>query len=165
MARTLVLMRHANAVFGAFGSDDRIRPLDRVGREQADEAGRVLAACEPPPDFSISSSSARTRETVTRIFAMLDAEVGARFCDELYGASVGQLLAAAQSCDDAHRCLLVCAHNPGVSELVGHFAGRHRLTLPTGGFGRFEFDIDHWGDLGLETDVCCIRLWTPSPRI
>ena len=163
--RTLILMRHANAVFGSIGSDDRIRPLDAVGRQQADQAGDDLAADDPPPDFSISSSSARTRETVARIGVKLEQGLPATFHDELYGASAGQLLATAQSCDDSYRCLLICVHNPGVSELAGHFAGSRRLALPTGGFGRFDFDVDHWGDLDRDTAVRSSRVWLPSARI
>lgn len=46
--RTLLLLRHAKAgKRSAFSGDDRLRPLDKLGRRQAREAVPVLAAFQP----------------------------------------------------------------------------------------------------------------------
>lgn len=157
--RTLVIMRHANAAWGSNYGDDHGRPLDSRGHAEADAAGARFAAADLVPDLVCCSSATRTRETLERVLACLDRSPTVRFDDELYGASAGMLLATARATEDEYRRVLLVAHNPGVSEFVGHFRGRRRTLIPTSGVAWFEFDVDSWRAVDEDSPARCRGLW------
>ncbi|WP_420122140.1 SixA phosphatase family protein [Nakamurella sp.] len=106
-ARTLVLMRHAEAGGAARDHD---RPLTPAGVRAAAAVGDWMRATLPPVDLTICSTSTRTRQT--RDAVAVGGEV--RYSDELYGGGVDDILDQIATAPDAARTLLVVGHAPTV---------------------------------------------------
>lgn len=146
----LILMRHAKAAPEAGYANDRERPLQARGIEDARLIGRQIAGLtgliKPAQALQVLLSPAlRTRETwreVAPAFPGADALV----IDALYMASAEVLWAAAQS-TSCEICLMI-AHNPGLHHLVqilltqahDHSAPARALmqAFPTSAFAAFS---------------------------
>lgn len=157
-ARYLILMRHAKSDWGDESLSDHDRPLNRRGQRDAPNMARWLADSDLVPDTILISSSVRTRETVA---LMMDtwtmepsgttespgtAEPQMSFTDELYHASPEEIIGVIQCDGGESRCLLVVAHNPGMTSLVSHFADRF-TEMPTAAIAVFQADCEAWNDL------------------
>lgn len=106
-ARTLVLMRHAEAGGAARDHD---RPLTAAGVRAATEAGRWMRDTLSPVDLTICSTATRTRQT--RDAADVGGDV--HYSDELYGGGVDDILDEIATAPDAVRTLLIVGHAPTV---------------------------------------------------
>lgn len=151
--RTLVLLRHGKADYPG-GTRDHDRPLADRGESDAAAAGRWLRREVPPIDAVLCSSSLRTRQT----FAATGIVAPARFADEVYEASPGEVLAEIRRTADQVFTLLVVGHSPGMPGLATRLAGRTtdadaaaRLSshFPTSAMAVLQLPAGRsWGDLG-----------------
>ena len=154
--RRLTLLRHGKAQ-PAVDGEDRVRALTKRGVRQAEEIGRRLRARGWIPDLLLASPAARTFAT---------AEIVARACglgaravrraDALYGADPETVWrVAADSAPDA-RHVLICGHNPGLSELASRFGPRPgSRRLSTGAFASAVWDRGGWDEIDPADAVRC----------
>jgi phosphohistidine phosphatase len=115
--RRLILFRHAKAAHRARGGSDHDRPLEPVGRREAEISGRWMAATGFAPDLVLVSPSARTRETwdeVKSYFPRAKVEI----LDGLYDATPEDIEIAMASPARGAQDVLVIGHNPGMQELA-----------------------------------------------
>jgi len=114
-ARTLILMRHAEAGGGARDHD---RPLTPDGARDAAAAGEWIRAAMSPVDAVLCSTARRTRQTLeqTRI------EAATTFADELYGGGVGDILEQVRLLPESARTALVIGHAPGIPSVAFELA-------------------------------------------
>lgn len=117
--RTLILLRHAKADYPG-GMRDHDRPLADRGELDAAAAGRWLRENQPPIDAVLCSSALRTRQTL----AAAGVGASARYADEIYEASPGEVLAEIRRTPDTVLTLLVVGHAPGMPGLATRLAGR-----------------------------------------
>lgn len=113
----LILLRHAEAVPAAAGDDDRERTLSPRGEQEAQAAGRWLAAHGVRPDRLLCSPAQRTRRTAELAAHALAHAAAIGLAEEVYDATPGELLALLDQHADARSVLLV-GHNPGIERLV-----------------------------------------------
>ena len=121
MARTLILMRHAEAAPDE--SADFARPLTWKGRGQAEDVGRILAERGLQPALRMVSPAARTMETAD-IIDQASQQAVRQVSPMLYNASVGRLRTILGG---AHRnipSIMMIGHNPGISQLALYMADR-----------------------------------------
>ena len=144
--KRLILMRHAKSSWGDPMQEDHARPLNGRGRRSATAVGDWLRSGNYEPDQVLSSSSARTRETLecTRITAP------ATFLDALYHASAAAMLAALKRAEG--NCTLMLGHNPGIAwfaqEMVDTAPNHPRFAdYPTCATLIADFPINDWADL------------------
>ncbi|MEM7711430.1 MAG: histidine phosphatase family protein, partial [Pseudomonadota bacterium] len=104
----LILLRHAKSGWDDPTLDDHDRPLDDRGRVAATALGAWLRARGHRPARILSSTAARTRETVARL-DLSDADT--TFRHDLYLATASHILALARG----DTPLLIVAHNPGMA--------------------------------------------------
>jgi phosphohistidine phosphatase len=134
--RRVVILRHAKADWPDV--PDHERPLADRGRRDAPAAGRWLAGHGPPPDLTLCSTAARTRETWKLAAAELPGRPPTRYEGKIYEASLGDLLAVLGGVPDDVQRLLLIGHNPGMHALAESLAGRSEgdaLTrMKRGGF-------------------------------
>lgn len=127
----LILLRHAHADTPA-GVDDMSRSLSPRGIDEADGAAKWIAA-HGAPARALASPSARTRETLDRVTAVVGPIADTRFDPRIYDASPGILLEVLAEHRDAGSLLLV-GHNPGLESLVALLStgqsGDHRGMPP-----------------------------------
>ncbi len=140
--RQLILLRHAHAESATSGQDDLERPLSETGRAEARAAGDWLREHGLQPDRVLSSSAARTRETLAALGDIGGAEV---YEDaSIYEASPGTLVALADANRDAE-CLLLVGHNPGLEQLAALMhsgqTGDYR-GMPPGGIAVLTLPMD-----------------------
>ncbi|HVB17522.1 MAG TPA: histidine phosphatase family protein [Stellaceae bacterium] len=150
----LHLLRHAKSRRDG-EVEDRQRPLNRRGREEAHRIGETLPASLGPLDLVLCSPALRTRETAELVLAAYGSPPHILFEDELYLAGEAALLRRLRRLPDAASEVLVIGHNPGLHELALALAAadspRYR-ALVAGKFpttARASVAIDgSWASLG-----------------
>ncbi len=168
-SRRLILLRHGQAQPEDAKTPDFERVLTPRGAREAAEAGRHLVSEGWKPDWIIVSPAARTlatagivaehcgidgalietarelyqasEQTIWRIICACAAARGAA----APGASASGVAARAAS---RIGCLLVCGHNPGLSQLASRLgAKQERRGLPTAGIATALWPHGDWHDL------------------
>jgi len=154
--KRLAILRHAKSSWDDPGLDDFNRPLNERGRKAARRLGRELARRKMKFDLVLSSSSARTRETIDCIQRHYNFGAPIKFDDALYGAGEAELFATVRSFDEDVKAPLIVGHNPGLEMLIAGLSEdddvglRQRVLgkFPTGTLAVLEFDAKRWGDVG-----------------
>ena len=151
--RRAILLRHATA---GEARGDALRDLTPEGRSQAASAGRRIAALDAAwaPTRALCSSALRASATLEAARGALAGLARVEFCDALYLAGAGGLLSALQRVPDTELCVLLVAHEPGLSEFVRQLASRAapdaRANLARGmapaSFAALALDIARWED-------------------
>lgn len=100
------------------------------------------------PTLILTSTAVRARQTAQ----IIAHEIGypPEFLQregELYLASPDQILAVLARQDSSFRDVLVCGHNPGLSELAGRLLGAELEHLPTAGVVVIGVSVSRWSDL------------------
>lgn len=139
-------MRHAKSSWADESLSDFDRPLNKRGRRSTPVMAQRLRTHYVEPDVLISSSSQRTRETADLLIenGLLKPEQ-CTFIDDLYHASASTIQDVVQ--DQDANCVMILAHNPGVTYFVNHFSNAMLDNLPTAGIAVIDFEIDFWTEL------------------
>jgi phosphohistidine phosphatase len=67
--------------------------------------------------------------------------------DDLYLASPGQILAVLARQDSSFRDVIVCGHNPGLTELANRLTGAGIDNVPTTGVVVIGLNVKNWAEL------------------
>ncbi|OOG49794.1 histidine phosphatase family protein [Rhodanobacter sp. C01] len=113
----LILLRHAEAVPIETTGDDQQRALSERGKQEAQAAGRWLAAHGVRPARVLCSPARRAEETARLALAVMANAPQPQAAPEIYDASPGELLALLDQHGDSGTMMLV-GHNPGIERLV-----------------------------------------------
>jgi phosphohistidine phosphatase len=146
-------MRHAKSAYPG-GVRDHDRPLADRGRSEAVLAGEWLRAEVAPVDEVLTSTSARTQQTIAAL--LIDAPI--RLAATIYDAAPQDILAEIRLTAPTVTTLLVVGHGPGMPGLAMELAGPTsdpaafdalQTRFPTSAFAVFETEVD-WDktDLG-----------------
>lgn len=154
MPHQLTLLRHAKAAptpSSGNGSADLDRPLNDRGELDAPLMGRRLKARRARPTLFLTSPARRARQTA-RIVAR---EIGfpQEFVQdepELYLATPDQILGVLARQGSNYRDVIVCGHNPGLTELANRLSGAGLTGIPTTGVVVLEFNVQDWADIARE---------------
>lgn len=151
--RRVVVMRHAKAE--QVGSSDFTRELSARGVEDAEEAGRWLAAFGIEPDHALVSAAVRTSQTWESVAAGAGWSDDAVYDDALYDAGPETALDLMRETPDDARTLIVVGHNPTMAYLAqllddgdGDEEAANELAsgYPTSALTVFDFEGE-WSDL------------------
>ncbi|HMD74016.1 MAG TPA: histidine phosphatase family protein [Steroidobacteraceae bacterium] len=153
-SRRLILLRHGQAQPEDAKTSDFERVLTPRGAHEAAEAGRHLVSAGWKPDLIIVSPAARTLATAVIVAehcgidgTLIEAARG------LYQASeqaIWRIICACAAAPGAAHvgCLLVCGHNPGLSQLASRLGPRpERRGMPTAGIATALWTHGDWPDL------------------
>ncbi len=149
MAKTLYLLRHAKSAWDDPTASDRERGLNRRGRRNAPQMGRVLAQRLAPQVIHVSPAR-RAQLTLGGLQDGWPELQGlSHVTDEaLYVFAAGDLVDWLRARADEENPLFLIGHNPAFTELVNWACGESVLdNLPTAGFAHLALDIDTWADL------------------
>lgn len=107
-----------------------------------------LIKCGGRPSMILTSTARRTRQTA-RILAR---EIGypIEFIEgepDLYLASPKTILDVIARQDNSFNEIIVCAHNPGITQLANALCGTSIDNVPTCGIVLMETEIENWGEL------------------
>jgi phosphohistidine phosphatase len=145
MTKRLTLLRHAKSSWENANLADRNRPLNERGEHDAPLMARRLRQLGVRPSLIVTSPAARALQTV-RLFAR-EINYPLEFLQResaLYLATPAEILAVLTEQDDSFSDLLVCGHNPGLTELAGLFSKGVVKDLPTCGAAVFESRVRSW---------------------
>ena len=143
--KRLILMRHAKSDWSGGPSNDHNRPLNPRGHKAATALGEWLLNHQITPDEILSSSSARTIETLKRLD--LSSDIPTQYLRPLYLAPAAVILKTLQGAQG--EVVLMIGHNPGIgmmAEAILKSLPEHPkfMAYPSGATLVADFDITDW---------------------
>jgi len=146
--RQLTLLRHAKSSWEDASVRDRDRPLNKRGERDAPLMGHRLRAREVRPALILMSPAIRTRRTAQIVAREIGYPVEFLQQEEdLYLASAKQIVEVLARQDGSFRDIVVCGHNPGITDLANQLTGAGIDNVPTTGIVIIGLDLDRWADL------------------
>jgi len=146
----ITILRHGQATQDP-GFEDFDRPLTGKGRKQIPRLAAFVGRAKVKPDWIISSSAQRARETAEALAEGLGFTRQIVWTRQAYLAPAVTLLEILRETPDVAEHLIVVGHNPGLSDLVaGLCAGgdfRLNIQMPTGGLATLAAQVMHWRQL------------------
>lgn len=146
--KQLILLRHAKSSWEDTTVDDFSRTLNERGKLDAPLMGQRLVARGERPSLLVTSAAIRAKKTVRKIAGELGFPL--EFIhreDTLYLASPDQILEMLQQQDDEFNNILLCAHNPGITELANRIPDVCIDNVPTCGLLSINTGTSRWQEL------------------
>lgn len=138
----LSIMRHAKSDWDDPRLSDHDRPLNRRGRRDAPRMAQWLSDRRRVPEVIIGSTAVRVQETIERMLTVWEREPLVLLSPSLYLAPprllAEHVVSEALTAEGRRpRQLLLIAHNPGIEQLVAHWAD-NPLPMPTAAIATFQ---------------------------
>lgn len=146
--KTLFLIRHAKSSWKNALLVDQDRPLNKRGERDAPQMGQRLANRQARPDLVISSPALRAYETAVRIADEIGyAEDDIQTSKELYLQGKSGIMDVLSGINPEISCVMLFAHNPGVTIAANYLANADIDHIPTCGVAEIQFDVEFWTDV------------------
>ncbi|HMX40664.1 MAG TPA: histidine phosphatase family protein [Saprospiraceae bacterium] len=143
--RNLYLIRHAKSSWDTPGLRDFNRPLNERGLHDAPRMAKLLAKEGVQPDLIISSPAKRALTTAlffAEAFGMPEEQVARE--QDIYEASVRDLLRVISALPDAAHTVLLFGHNNTLTDVANLFTEDFIENVPTCGIVRIESGAPTW---------------------
>lgn len=152
MSMDLFLIRHAKAHEKETGGKDIDRGLTTDGIQNATRTGYFFQQNGIQPDIMISSPAVRARETATLIAEQLKYETNQiHYNDDLYEASVRNLLMAITNLKSTWSQVFIVAHNPSISYIAEYITQSELGSVVPAGFVQIHFPFEDWAQVSEAT--------------
>ena len=122
------------------------RPLKGRGRDAAKQIGKRLADEKPRAEIVVCSPAARTRETADIVLKHAHLKVDLTFDEQIYEASLRDLLHVVSEIPDDKQTAMMIGHNPGFEELLAFLTGEYR-RMPTCALAKIKLKVASWKDV------------------
>jgi phosphohistidine phosphatase len=162
MTKRLILFRHGKSDWTSDYGRDHERPVAERGIKAAKAMGKFLAAAQGVPESVVSSSAVRAHTTLQLAMAAGSWDCKVRVTDDLYEATVAQVIQVIHQESNQHQSLMLVGHEPTWSELTGYLIGGGVLGMPTAALVCLEFDVAVWQQVEKGRGVL---LWLIPPRL
>lgn len=150
--KKLILIRHAKSSWKNPDCADCDRPLTKRGKNDALTMGAWLRDGKFRPSLIVSSPAKRATATLKRIVAEMGiAEKKIERHGRVYEADAQDLLDFVRGLEDFHEEVMVCGHNPALTDFCTCLFGCCFDNLPTCAVVVIELLVDTWGNV---TDGC-----------
>jgi phosphohistidine phosphatase len=145
MKKTLILVRHSKTQNRDGSVNDFERSLTREGKTDSLKMAKFLLESGIKPDLIITSSANRAFETAN-IFAEVfnTAEKDIISTRKLYYCSAKTILDQIFGLPPAIGCVMVVAHNPGISDLSRGLSSQKVLCMDNTQVILLNYDMAHW---------------------
>jgi phosphohistidine phosphatase len=140
------LMRHAKSSWDHPQLSDHERPLNSRGRKDALFMATRIQNSGVRPQLVLSSDSRRTRETYEGLCSILG-DLPVNFTPSLYHASAHKIHEVLKNAADNNECILVLAHNPGITNAFEILCKVRIDNVPTSGIGLIHFDAKKFNEI------------------
>lgn len=147
MPRILHLLRHAQSAEKQQGQSDKDRDLTTVGMREAATIGHYIKKNNFNLDLVVSSAAKRAQSTSALIYGILNLPSEILVSEELYDASVRNLLEFTSKLDDEFKRVLIVAHNPYLSYFAEYLTKAEIGSMSTAGLASIHFAIDNWAEV------------------
>ena len=155
--RRLTLFRHGQAESPDAWAEDFERPLTRRGREEVSDMAARMKNAGRIPDILLVSPAERTWSTAQIIAEVCELDDQQIHCERsLYLASPDAIWQAVSRQKPGAAHVLVCGHNPSLSELAGRFGPKQKKReLPTAGTATATWSGGEWATLSPRSALSC----------
>lgn len=143
--KTLTIVRHAKSSWNDSSLSDRDRPLNKRGTRDAPVMGAHIASAGIRPSLIVSSPATRAWTTARAVARQIGYPI--EFLqreDELYLASLNEILDVVAAQDDDFGSLMLFGHNPGLTDFANYLVPGLTNNLPTAGVVSVGFERDDW---------------------
>ncbi len=148
-SKTLFIVRHAKSSWDEAGLDDRERPLNERGKEEAPKMGKHLAGYSVKPDLITSSPAVRALKTAEKIAKELGFKKSDVVADEgIYTFNGGSLMDVVRGFDDRYKSVMMVGHNPAITSFANELSNAGIDNIPTCGVVLLRLDTAKWKDVG-----------------
>jgi phosphohistidine phosphatase len=143
--KTLTLVRHAKSSWKDSSLADRKRPLNKRGEHDAPLMARRIAEAGVRPSLIVSSPAVRAWRTAKAVAT----EIGypLEFLqreNDLYLASLQDILDVLVAQDEKFNSLLLVGHNPGITTFANYLVPGITNNVPTAGVVSVNIDREDW---------------------
>ena len=143
--KVLTIVRHAKSSWNDTSLSDRKRPLNKRGERDAPIMGKRISDHGIRPSLIVTSPATRARTTAKIIAGELTyPNEFLQREDQLYLASLDEILDVIAAQDDGFNSLMIVGHNPGLTDLVNFLQPGLTINLPTAGVVSVQIDQDNW---------------------
>ncbi|MCS6905159.1 MAG: histidine phosphatase family protein [Bacteroidia bacterium] len=128
----LYLLRHAKSDWSKPWLTDFERPLNARGLRNGPYMARLMQQQNKNnlPTLMLCSPALRTKQTA-EFFCQVLPSLEVRFIPELYLATSEVILIQIQKVPTTHNTIMVCGHNPGLTQLINWLQPEPIENLPT----------------------------------
>ncbi|MDH3977144.1 MAG: histidine phosphatase family protein [Gammaproteobacteria bacterium] len=145
--KRVTLMRHAKSSWSTAGLSDHDRPLNQRGQRDTPVMARRLLDKNIRPSLIITSSAKRALETSKLLARNIGYPIEFMHTEKsLYLADENRLLETIELQEDTFNDIVICAHNPGITDLANRLTRQSIENVPTCGMVTIEADTDHWSN-------------------
>jgi phosphohistidine phosphatase len=161
--RRLTLLRHGEAQALDSSPEDFERTLTRRGSIEAQEIAERIVHHGLVPDLILVSPAERAWSTAEIVANACELDTKQVQCArELYLATPEATWRLIERRDPALRHVLICGHNPGLSQVASRLGpAPQRRNLPTGGLATAVWHHAQWSTMQPETAAIC-ELYDPD---
>ena len=146
--KRLTLLRHAKSSWGQPDLDDQDRPLNQRGQRDTPIMGRRLITHGVRPSLIITSPAKRARQTAKLLAREIGYPIEFMHTEKsLYLADPATILEVIEGQEDTFSDIVVCAHNPGITDLANRLSGQSIDNIPTCGMVIVEAGTDSWSEI------------------
>lgn len=148
--KRVFLIRHAKSSWEHANLRDIDRPLNERGKKDAPIMAKAFRKNLGTVDQLISSPANRaytTAQVFAKEFSISSKDILIR--EEIYGATIDQMLKLINSFDDSRTKICLFGHNPTFTYLAEKLADINIGNLPTCGIVGIEFEVDSWAAVSL----------------
>lgn len=141
----LYILRHARAAWAKPGQSDFDRALDDDGFAEAEVIAEEAADQGYRPDFVISSTAVRCRQTAEPFHRAISEELSINYVDQLYSGTV-ETYAQLAFANRQEIAVMLVGHNPMIEEFFHRLVGKEiaeaatPFGYPTAGLAILDFD-------------------------
>jgi len=146
--KTLYLVRHAKSSWKDMTLADRNRPLNKRGKRDAPFMGKLMYEHGIFPEVLISSPALRALTTAKAFAKALNYPSERLLLNEqLYEASVYDLLEIVQQLEDNWQSVMLFGHNMTYTMFANWYANPPLDNVPTGAVVALQFDVEQWSSI------------------
>jgi phosphohistidine phosphatase len=141
----MILVRHSKAENRDCSVNDFNRSLTVEGKSDSVKMANYLLNAGIIPDSIVTSSAARAFETsifFASVFKINEKNISAT--RKLYYCSAKTILNQVYNLPETINCLMVVAHNPGISDLTRGLTAGRSFFMENTQVIVLEFDIEQW---------------------
>ena len=156
-ARRLTLFRHGHAESPDAWAEDFERPLTRRGVQEVRDMAARLKRAGRVPDIVLVSPAERTWSTGRIIAEICELDEPQIRCERsLYLATADAVWQAVSRQKPGAAHVLVCGHNPSLSDLAGRFGPKQKTrAIPTAGAATAVWTDGEWSTLSPRSAISC----------
>ena len=145
--KQIIVLRHAKSSWDNLTIDDYDRELNERGKNDATLMSQLFGQKVAVPDAIVCSGARRVIETLE-----IMKEHNSRLPDytvneNLYLAEENILECVISETPNDINTLMICGHNPGLSDLVREMTGKRIEDIPTNSVVVVDTKMDEWTDI------------------